>query len=156
MFVLLDKPSEHAKHFSCIFARTVEVGDLISRESERSGHDEAALRFLKLWHYAYFTGCHQCSAALSTNGERAELIDGEECLSFVKLGEDALDVVHFSRYSGSVDVNTFRALRQRHPADRVISRTTWAQTGVPLSRRTWVKSAIRHVVRLMPIAEGGS
>jgi hypothetical protein len=38
----------------------------------------------------------------------------------------------------------------------VISRTTWAQTGVPLSRRTWVKSAIRQVVRLMPLAEGGS
>jgi hypothetical protein len=62
----------------------------------------------------------------------------------------------FARYSGSVDVNTFLAFRQRHPADRVISRTTWAQTGVPLSRRTWVKSAIRQVVRLMPIAEGGS
>src|SRR5437016_14618683 len=62
----------------------------------------------------------------------------------------------FARYSGSVDVNTFLALRQRHPADRVISRTTWAQTGVPLSRRTWVRSAIRQVVRLMPIAEGGS
>src|SRR6476659_8139311 len=52
--------------------------------------------------------------------------------------------------------NTFLAFRQRHPADRVISRTTWAQTGVPLSLRTWVKSAIRQVVRLMPIAEGGS
>jgi hypothetical protein len=62
----------------------------------------------------------------------------------------------FSRYSGSVDVNTFRAFRQRHPADRVMSRTTWAQMGVPLSRRTRVKSAIRQVVRLMPIAEGGS
>src|SRR5690349_19182446 len=62
----------------------------------------------------------------------------------------------FARYSGSVDVNTFLAFRQRHPADRMISRTTWAHTGVPLSRRTWVKSAIRQVVRLMPIADGGS
>src|SRR5215469_12497764 len=62
----------------------------------------------------------------------------------------------FSRYSGSVDVNTFRAFRQRHPADFVISRTTWAQTGVPLSRRTRVRSPILQVVRLMPLTEGGS
>src|SRR5215469_8585656 len=62
----------------------------------------------------------------------------------------------FSRYSGSVDVNTFLAFRQRHPADCVISRTTWAQTGVPLSRRTRVRSAILQVVRLTPLTEGGS
>jgi hypothetical protein len=53
------------------------------------------LRFLILGHGGYFTGSHQCPAALSTNGERAELVDGEERLIFMKLGENALDVVYF-------------------------------------------------------------
>ena len=53
------------------------------------------VEFLILGHCGYFTGSYQCLAALSTNGERAELIDGEERLIFVKLGQDAPDVVHF-------------------------------------------------------------
>jgi hypothetical protein len=71
------------------------VRDLISREFERGSHDKAALRFWILWHGGCFSGSHKCSATLSTNGEGTELIDGEERLIFLKLGEDALDVVHF-------------------------------------------------------------
>src|SRR5437764_14475802 len=48
-----------------------------------------------LWHGGHFTGADQRSAALSANGERAIFIDREERLVFLKLGEDALDVVHF-------------------------------------------------------------
>jgi len=71
--VLLDELEEHAEHLSCVLPWTVEVRDLISREFERGGHDEAALRVLILRHGEYFTGCHKCFAALSTNGERTEL-----------------------------------------------------------------------------------
>ena len=95
VFVFLDQLGEHAKHLSCVFARAVEVGNLIQREFERGGHDENALRFLILRHSGHFTGSYQCSAALSTNGEETELIDGEERLIFLKLGENAPDVVHF-------------------------------------------------------------
>jgi hypothetical protein len=43
VFVLLNKLGEHAKHLTRVFARTVEVGNLIPRKLERGGHDEAAL-----------------------------------------------------------------------------------------------------------------
>ena len=100
VFVLLDELTEHAEHLSSVLSWTVEVRDLIAREFERSGHDQAALRFLILWHGGYFTGCDKCFADLSTNGERTELIDGEERLMFLKLGEDAPDGVHFCTVLG--------------------------------------------------------
>src|SRR5205823_5121552 len=98
--VLLEKFAEHAKHLSGILSWTVEVSDLISGEFECGGHDEDALRFLILRHSGHFTGSYQCSAALSTNGEGTELIDGEERLIFLKLGEDASDVLYFSPVFG--------------------------------------------------------
>jgi hypothetical protein len=62
LLVLQDYPGKHAKHFSSVLAGAIKVSNLVLREFERGGHDEATFRFLTLWHSGHFTGSNQRSA----------------------------------------------------------------------------------------------
>ncbi len=146
----------NAEHLSRVLSWTIEVRNLIARDFQCSGDDETAPRFLILWYSGHVARGHELPAALSTDRERTKLVDREESLVFLKITEDSFDVIYLLAILRIVDVSTLRALRQRHPAERVISRTICAQTGVPCSLSTLTKSAIRQVVRLIPAAEGGS